>query len=353
MLHLIRRHSTDCKHKAKGAAYKKCGCIIWAEGSLNGKRFRKSLDTTNWDIATERIYALSVGKDEMPTSVVDAVDKFLKDNERRGLAKSGMDKYKSLLNSLKKFCVGQGISSISAFDVPTTRKYVETFTSSSLVQSKNIERLRTFFKFCVGSKWIVTNPATEIKKPKVTNPPVVPFAEDEHQKILAACEQYPEKNSYGHDNRKRIKAFVMCLRYTGLRIGDVVKLERSQVVDGILTLRTTKTKSTVRLPLPQILVDALKAIENGSPYYFWTGTGGKGSLNMWDNAFRSLLKIAGVKGHAHQYRHMMATDLLSRGVPVDMVAAILGNSPAIVTKHYSQWCLTRQKALEEAIQRIW
>jgi hypothetical protein len=45
--------------------------------------------------------------------------------------------------------------------------------------------------------------------------------------------------------------------------------------------------------------------------------------------------------------------LLSKGVPVSEVAAILGNSPRIVEKHYSQWIQARQLALEAAVKGTW
>jgi len=35
------------------------------------------------------------------------------------------------------------------------------------------------------------------------------------------------------------------------------------------------------------------------------------------------------------------------------VAAILGNSPPIIEKHYSQWIQARQTALELAVKGTW
>jgi hypothetical protein len=45
--------------------------------------------------------------------------------------------------------------------------------------------------------------------------------------------------------------------------------------------------------------------------------------------------------------------LLSKGVPVSEVAAILGNSTRIVEKHYAQWIQARQDALEKAVKATW
>jgi hypothetical protein len=44
---------------------------------------------------------------------------------------------------------------------------------------------------------------------------------------------------------------------------------------------------------------------------------------------------------------------LNKGASVEQVAAILGNSPAIVVKHYSQWIKSRQDALDAMLARTW
>ena len=55
----------------------------------------------------------------------------------------------------------------------------------------------------------------------------------------------------------------------------------------------------------------------------------------------------------YRFRHTFAADLLSKGVPVSEVAAILGNSTQIVEKHYAQWIESRQNALEKAVKATW
>ena len=54
--------------------------------------------------------------------------------------------------------------------------------------------------------------------------------------------------------------------------------------------------------------------------------------------------------HPHRFRHTFATTLLSRGIPVSEVAAILGNSPRIIEKHYLQWIQVRQESINAAIK---
>jgi len=44
---------------------------------------------------------------------------------------------------------------------------------------------------------------------------------------------------------------------------------------------------------------------------------------------------------------------LTRGASVEEVAAVLGNSPAIVAKHYSQWVKARQDRLDSLLAATW
>ena len=56
--------------------------------------------------------------------------------------------------------------------------------------------------------------------------------------------------------------------------------------------------------------------------------------------------------HAHRFRHTLATELLGRGASFEDVADILGNSPAIVRKHYGKWSPARQSRIDALMDSI-
>src|SRR4029079_13151112 len=123
--------------------------------------------------------------------------------------------------------------------------------------------------------WVPSNPARAIKPSKMPNVSerVKVFTKAELKKVLAAGDRYPERNAYGHDNPARVRAFVLTLRYSGLRIGDCVGLRKEHLDKDRLFLRTQKSGESVYVPMPETAVDALKEIENGTEYFFWTGRG--------------------------------------------------------------------------------
>jgi site-specific recombinase XerD len=78
------------------------------------------------------------------------------------------------------------------------------------------------------------------------------------------------------------------------------------------------------------------------------------TADLWRRRIKILCKAAKVTpDHPHRFRHSLAADLLVKGASVEDVAAILGNSPAIVAKHYSQWIKSRQDRLDAIVQATW
>ena len=109
------------------------------------------------------------------------------------------------------------------------------------------------------------------------------------------------------------------------------------------------------MPLPKIAVQALEQIENGSKYFFWTGNGvRKSAVADWQRALRRLFEIADVTGNPHMFRHTFATDLLSRGIPIEDVSVLLGHKSVKITEsYYSHWIKARRDRLEERVRELW
>jgi integrase len=185
-----------------------------------------------------------------------------------------------------------------------------------------------------------------------------PFSDDEWKKILWALDTYPEIHKDSPERtQQQMRAMILLLRNSGLRISDACALKRDRIdKDGELFLHAIKNDKPVWLPLPKDVVKALDSIDEGNPYLFWTGTSNPASnLGMWRLRFKRLTDIAGIKGRgfAHRLRASFSVELLNKGVPLEMVALILGNSARIVEKHYAAFVKSRQVSLEAAVRRTW
>ena len=348
MLCLWKRHLKKCPHK--DIYYRRCTCPIWAMGTFQGQFIRKSLGTRSWERGTQIIREWEDSSNVEVVTLEQAAAKFIEDCKSRHLSVDTENKYKLLFKELTAYFSNREVQHIKLDDLSTFRA---SWNVSPITALKKLERMKSFFKFCEDRKWIKSNPARLLKTPKTSFAPTLPFTEEEWDKILWATEIYPIKGIYGEKSRQRIKTFVMTLRYTGLRIRDVVRLKREHVQDWKVQLYTQKTGQAVYIPIPAKLERMLAEIPTNG-YFFWSGLGNeKSCVGDWQRSLRKLFKLAGVQGHAHMFRDTMAVDLLNKGIPLETVAVILGNSLKVCEKHYAPWVKSRQTALEESIKKTW
>jgi integrase len=350
-LRLIRRHLKDCPHTS--TRYRRCRCPIHVYGTLAGEKIRKALDQTSWDAATDVINAWTAAgeigtiKADTPT-VRDAVRKFLDDCDARKLGWEAMRKYRHFLEDrFIPWTERRGVRNLRQVSVDALREFRQSWNDSPLYATKNVERMRAFFRFCHQAGWIKHNPALLVKPPKVTQTPTLPFSRDEMKRIVAACDTY-------RGNQDRVKAFVLTMRFTGLRIGDTIRLSKNQVAGGKIFVRTAKTGQPVSVPVPPEFLTSLQKIETGSGRYFWTGKNIRSSVSNWSRSLSKVFELAKVEGgHSHRFRDTCAMELLLAGASVEDVATVLGNTPHVVAKHYAPWVRERQVRLEKLVRRSW
>jgi integrase/recombinase XerD len=315
---------------------------------VEGRTIRRALKVRSWARAQEIVREIE-GSGKFGITVQDAIKGFINDCNARRIV--SVKKYSRLLAKLQAFSDKNKKHFLSDLDVDVLRQFRESWTVKSSTAVKELERLRTFYKFAIESEWITKNPALKIKAPKSSVAPTLPYSHEELKRVLKACDDYPNAR-----NAVRLRALTLLLRYSGLRVMDAVCLERKRIKDGVLTLRTAKTGTTVRVPLPKAVIDALDAIGSGNEYFFWSGLGTKkAAVGDYQRAFKKLYKLAKVdNGHAHRWRDTFAVELLLSGVPIERVGVLLGHSSVRVTeKHYSPWNRARQDQSEADVRRSW
>ena len=356
MITIYRRHLRTCPHTSR--RYRRCQCPIHAEGSIGAEPIRRALDLTSWEAAQNLVREWEtrgkVGGVAAP-SITEAVEQYVADAIARGVKEATLKLIRAVLEkSLVPWCEAEGFSRLSQLGIEEMRAYRNSWTFAPVTAQKKLERLKSFFLFCEDSGWIERSPAKPLKPPIVKQRPTLPFTDEEFARLLAACDQFPHSGTYGFDTPKRVRAFVLLLRYSGLRRNDAISLSRDRLWNGKLFLYTAKTGVPVWVPLPPFVIAAMEEVRHGD-YYFWTGNGGlKAASSSWDRAIRKLMKKAGVRGHMHQFRDTFAVSLLLKGTPIEDVAILLGHSdPKITWKHYAPFVKARQERLEETVRAMW
>lgn len=355
MLTIFRRHVKACPQTSRD--YRRCRCPIQVEGTLGGVPIRKALDLTSWEAAQSLIREWEtkgkVGGIGAP-DLKGATEKYIEDAIARGVRESTLVLIRRVLVHLLAWCDEKGFRRLSEIELEQAREYRGTWKYAQVTATKKLERLRAFFRFCVESGWIDRNPFQAVKSPILKQKPTMPFSDEEFESLISACDRFSNKGVHGFDTGKRMKAFILLLRYSGLRRTDAVSISEEKVRGGKVFLYTQKTGTPVWVPIPPHVSELMESIRKGN-YYFWSGNGGlKAATSSWDRAFRKLCKLAGVKGHFHMLRDTFAVSLLLKGTPIEDVAILLGHSDVAVTqKHYSPWIKARQERLEERVKATW
>jgi integrase/recombinase XerD len=275
-----------------------------------------------------------------PKTLDSAWKDFLADIEARKLADSTIRKYKLLNRQMEEFAKGRGFRFLTEFDLPAVSQFRTGWKDGPRSSAKKLERLRAFFRFAMKRKWVPENPAADLKAPKVSLRPTLPFTQEEMQKIYAAIDKYKEEMpQHGLENARRLRGLVLLQRYSGLRIGDVVGMETNRIKGKRLFLYTAKTGTPVCSVLPDFVLKALDETPRVcEKYFFWSGDGKLDSIvRSWQTRLRRLFELAKIEnGHPHRFRHTFAAELLLSGVPIERVAILLGHSSLRITeKHYA------------------
>ena len=203
----------------------------------------------------------------------------------------------------------------------------------------------------------------DLSKVRVTQCPTLYFNKEEFDKLVDTVPlMYLDGrgcNGNAAGLRQRLLAFVLLLRWSGLRIGDAVSLERTRLTaDGKLLLYMAKTGEPVRVLMPPDVVQLLHALPNSNPsYFFWSGNSKlKSAVAKWQRTLRRLFKLAdlGKRCHPQMFRDTFAVEYLLAGMPIEQVSMLLGHrSVKITEKHYAPWVRARQEQLETAIKKAW
>jgi integrase len=364
-LELYRRHnpqkcsSTDtviCTNRKRP-------CPIWVSGTKpDGTYVRESLKTRDWEHAKKvaRIWEEQGQKPKTPSGLVRVEDfkkKFIDNMKTEGKGHETVRKYEQLFKPLIEFALDKGIRFVSEFDLPLLEEFRSTWPDGDLSKQKKQERLRTVFKYARSHRMIELNPALELGKIVVKPKQVVPFTDDEMKAIESAAKARIEDEKRSKEERERSKqayALILLMRYSGLRIGDATMLRLDKLEGNRLSLRTQKASKDISVLLPPPVVDALKVLKPTiETHYFWNGASTLKSLtNLYRDFYLApVFKAAKLTGnpHPHQFRHTFASKLLSSGTSVENVAALLGNTPRVVWKHYAAFVKERQDALDQAV----
>lgn len=368
MLTLYRRHKATCPQFGQPRGlHNKCKCAIWADGVLGREEIRRSMKTRDWTKANQTVQMWEanekISKRGGPVTLAHAWESLLADLETRQLTGGTVRKYKLLKRQMTEYATTTGKPCLIDFDLDTLDRFRRTWSDGPRTALKKLERLRAFFRFAVDRDWLEKNPALRLSNPRVELRPTMPLSDNEMKSILTACDSAVLTATQPAQklNALRLKAIVLLMRYSGLRVSDAVTLETSRLDGNKLFLRTEKTGQPVYTILPPLVVDALATTPRVTETrYFWSGQGSRECVTCdWQGKLKDVFDAAGIEKQgtsavSHRFRDTFAVKLLERGTSIESIAVLLGHKSIRITeKHYSPWVRSRQDALEVELKNVW
>ena len=194
----------------------------------------------------------------------------------------------------------------------------------------------------------------KLRRPKVQEKQVCCFSSKEQKQIEKAVLS---------DRRTKMLGILLCL-YTGLRIGELLALEWSDVdfdkrelrvsktcydKDGVRMVGTPKTWSSARvIPIPAKILPVLEALQaKGNSRYVVSDHGQYIPVRSYQRSFALLLKKLHIPHQGfHALRHTFATRALECGMDVRTLAEILGHkNPTVTLNRYAHSLMEHKREM--------
>ncbi len=223
-------------------------------------------------------------------------------------------------------------------------RYAGGLSSSSINLIQSI--LSMAFEYACDREFIESNPCSRIKRMHIPTKKSTDAFTKEEQKMLESVIE--------SKNDERLFGIVLCF-YTGIRIGELLGLEWSDLNEdcSILTVNKTvcrvkdengvwqvhvndpKTSSSYRrIPLPKHISDELLKMKNknNSKFVVSNKKGERMSTRSYQYIFEKLTEKAGIRRlNFHSIRHTFATRALENGVDIKTLSEIMGHRDAAIT----------------------
>jgi integrase len=321
-----------------------------------GKQFRRSLKTKDRKLAERRLKELkaqvghlSLSDDAKLTFEEVAKDRWL-ESVKHTLAHGTILQREIRIKNIAPFLGSKSIRNITAHDCEQWAiKRGEQLAPQTFVHE--LETMRAVFKYAQRHGLVLSNPASDIKRPKITFGKITVPSREQFKRLVEAIRQSDGRL----DSQQKSKAgadLVEFLAYSGARIGEarVAKWEDINFDANLIRIHGTKSEESDRLvPMTTALrtfLEALKLETKAKP---------GDPIAAIDSAKKCLQttcrRLALPRFTHHDFRHFFATTCIESGVDIPTISRWLGHNDggALAMKTYGH---LRQEHSLAMIKRV-
>ena len=317
--------------------------------SFKGQRIRESIGPSRK--SAEKVIAkrkteivenkyLDIRKDPEPVKFYDFAKEYLqwaKTNKKPSTY--SRDLY--IMRQFDKEFEGKTIQEITTWQI---EKWKSGRKEGLAVGSVNRELALLKHIFSMAVKWrrLKENPAKDVRGFKGETKRVRFLMPEEIQRLLSNCTDY-------------LKPIVTLALHTGMRKGELLGLQWSQVnsEQGIITLTDTKNNERRDIPMNETVKATLEGIERRGYLVFANRRGKQIDGVPLYFAFHEALQKSGIGDFRfHDLRHTFASSLVMEGVDIMVIKELLGHKDLKMTLRYAHLSPKHKTRVVNILDRV-
>ena len=266
-----------------------------------------------------------------PESSQDLLTLFLTAKGVEGCSPKTIEYYEATLRHMDR-SLAKPYTQIESDDLRRYLNDYETERGSSKVTIDNIRRIMSsFFSWLEDEDYIVKSPVRRIRRIKTAQVTKETLTDEELETLRDTCEN------------KRDLAVIDLLASTGMRIGELVRLDVTDVDlherECVVTGKGNKQRpvyfdARAKLHLSEYLES--RNDSNHALFVSLDSTAKRVTVGGMELRLRKLGKKAGIsRVHPHKLRRTLATHAIDKGMPIEQVQKLLGHAKIDTTMHYA------------------
>jgi len=283
-------------------------------------------------------------------SKIDYVKKFLNCKRVEGCSERSMIYYNYVLTDIVKYMIDivkykKELIDITTDEIREYLFYLRDSRKNSMTTLDNVRRvLNSFYCWAEDEDYIIKSPMRKIHKIKTEKIIKEAYTEEMILKILETCPTI------------RDKAMVHFLLSTGVRVGELVRLNKNDINWEDKEIKVFGKGNKERIvyfnhKTAKYLQRYLKSRKDDSPALFVTERSPWNRMNIGgvEHRIRQLGIKAGLKNvYPHRFRRTFATMAIDKGMPIEQVQTLLGHEEIKTTQRYA---MVKQKNVKIGYKR--
>lgn len=279
------------------------------------------------------------------SNIASAQEKFINELRRQKRSISTILAYGKDVDQLAEFLKNQKITELSAITTAQLEEFKEALTKRDYTPksiSRKLNSIKTFFRFLKDQNLIVEDPAQPVTHPKYeVKPP----------RILSPLEYRALRDAARED--ARIASIIELMLQTGIRIGEVSRLEQDDLKGEEIYIRPYQSQTSRTIPLNKAAKGSLDRYlaerpPTKSKNVFVTKTGRPFLARNIRAAIDRYFRIAGIdNAQVNTLRNTWLAHHISAGTSPVFLSKIAGHKRLASTERYLEFLKGKETGTKE------